>query len=252
MDEDDKKVSRSPQFPFITLEKAVIRVKEFEVAYGQNAGRPLNVVKTWGYTEKASGGIQTIAALASYGLLLDEGSGDTRKLRLSPLAVTILKDKRAGAAEAALKQAAIKPKVLAELWAEWGTNRPPDHECLSILHIDKKFREDGAERLLKIYDSTVRYANLVSSAKNADNSDVGDDAEEEVLDKGDTPPPPPLVEKSGKVPLMSGERVVFAHELRPNQSFKIVVTGEVDAALLKALEGFAKFQASMLPEIKTT
>ncbi len=48
--------------------------------------------------------------------------------------------------------------------------------------------------------------------------------------------------------VLSGERVVFAHELRPNQSFKIIVSGEVDAALLKAVEGFAKFQAAMLPD----
>src|SRR5207244_4315932 len=113
MEEADKKVARSPQFPFISLERCVARAKEFEAVYGQNSGRPVNVVKAWGYTEKGSGGIQTIAALAAFGLLDDEGSGDTRKLRLSPLAITILKDKRPGAAESALKQAAIKPKVLA-------------------------------------------------------------------------------------------------------------------------------------------
>lgn len=251
MEDDDNKVARSPQFPFISLEKAVARAKEFEAAFGQNSGRPASVAKTWGYSEKASGGIQTMAALYAYGLLNDEGSGASRKLRLSQLALTILKDKRPSNAEKALQQAALKPRVLNELWSEWGTSRPPDHECLSILHLDKKFREDAAERLLKIYDSTIRYAGLASSTPNADNPDINGEVSGEVFEEPEKvlpPPPPPPANSPGKVPLMSGERVVFAHELRPNQGFRIVVTGDVDAAMLKALEGFAKFQASLLPE----
>ena len=250
MDDDEKTRARSPQFPFIPLEKCIVRLREFEAVYGQNAGRPSNVVKTWGYTEKGSGGIQTVAALSGFGLLDDEGSGDSRKLRLSSLAITILKDKRTGAAENAIKAAALKPKVMAELWKEWGANRPPDHECISILHIDKKFREDAAERLLKIYDATIRFAGLADSDKKIDNAELNTELEAEVeepLEAHTQKVASAASDRLGKVPLMTGERVVFAHELRPNQSFKIVVTGDVDAALLKALEGFAKFQASMLP-----
>ncbi len=77
--EDGAKKARSPQFPFIPLEKAISRAREFEAVYGQNAGRPTNVVKTWQYTEKSSGGIQTVAALAAFGLLQDEGGGEQGK-----------------------------------------------------------------------------------------------------------------------------------------------------------------------------
>ena len=45
---------------------------------------------------------------------------------------------------------------------------------------------------------------------------------------------------------MDNERVVFAHEIRPNQSFRIVVSGEVDAAMVKALKAFAEFQSTLL------
>ena len=163
--------------------------------------------------------------------------------------MTILKDKRTGAAEAALKTAALKPKVINELWSEWGANRPPDHECISILHLDKKFAEDAAGRLLKIYDSTIRYANLASSDKKEDNGTVGGEENTELDgDDGNNPPPPsqkPPV-KLGKVPLMENERIVFAHELRPNQSFRIVVTGDVDSAMVDALEAFASFQKKLV------
>ena len=45
---------------------------------------------------------------------------------------------------------------------------------------------------------------------------------------------------------MDNERVVFAHELRPNQSFRIVVAGEVDAAMVNALKAFAELQATLV------
>ena len=247
-DTDKGSVARSQQFPFIALEKAVARAKELDAVYGQNAGRSLNIVKTWGYTEKASGGSQTIAALAAFGLLDDEGIGEGRKLRLSQLATTILKDKRSGHSETALKQAALKPKVLAELWSEWGANRPPEAECLSILHLDKKFREDAAGRLLKIYDATIRYAGLVDSDKKTDNGEIGDEVKSEVLGSGvkHSPPPPAPGQHTGKVHLMSNERVVFSHELRPNQSFRIVVAGDVDEAMVKALKAYADFQSQLV------
>lgn len=49
---------------------------------------------------------------------------------------------------------------------------------------------------------------------------------------------------------MENERVVFAHELRPNQSFRIVVAGDVDAAMLKALKAYAEFQSHLLTPLK--
>ncbi|MBL8512655.1 MAG: hypothetical protein JNJ55_01585 [Betaproteobacteria bacterium] len=116
---------------------------------------------------------------------------------------------------------------------------------MSILHLDKKFREDAAERLLAIYDATIRYSGLANSVRNSDNTDLDYEEKDEVLDSADgaapKPPPKPRTNEE-KVSLMSGERVVFAHELRPNQGFRILVTGEVDAAMVKALEAFAAFQ----------
>lgn len=254
---DDKaKKFRSPQFPFIPLEKAVARAREFESAYHQNPARASSAVKTWSYAEKSSGGIQTIAALVAYGLMEDEGSLDNRRLKLTPLAMTILKDARAGAAAAALKVAALKPKVLSELWGAWGGTRPPDHDCISTLVLDMKFSDEAAARLLSVYDSTILFANLGESDKLADN---GGAAEEptggEQRDKAPpadkqlphNPPPPP---QTGKVTLMENERVVFAHELAPNHSFRIVVAGEVDADMVEVMKQFAEFQGKIVGKKK--
>lgn len=255
--EDKTKQTRSPPFPFIPLARAVARAKEFEAAYGSHPGRVGLAVKTWGYAEKSSGGNQTIGALVSFGLMQDEGSNEARKLRLTPLAMTILKDKRPGAAEAAIKTAALKPKIIAELWKEWGANRPPDPECISTLYLDKRFTEDAAVRLLRIYDDTIRYAGLEGTDSIADNGedgrDVGEEVEEDSGDTGDsskrTPLKPPA---AGKVPLMENERVVFAHEIRPNQALRILVTGPVDADMVKALKAFAQFQEMLVNDASVT
>lgn len=45
---------------------------------------------------------------------------------------------------------------------------------------------------------------------------------------------------------MANERGVFAHELRPNQGFRIVVTGEVDSAMVQAMAAFATFQKALV------
>src|SRR5689334_2255157 len=91
-DADKEKKHRSPAYPFIPLQKAVERAATL---YERNKrhSTPLAVAAgLWGYKEKSSGGLQTVSALKQFGLLLDEGSGDKRHVRLTELAFRILLD----------------------------------------------------------------------------------------------------------------------------------------------------------------
>ena len=98
---EKRKRTRSPAFPFINLETALRHAKEF---YGeqQHHAAPVKVaVKLWSYGEKSSGGLQTTAALVSFGLLSDVGMGFHRRVSLTPLAQKIIlnpdaNDKRTG------------------------------------------------------------------------------------------------------------------------------------------------------------
>lgn len=249
MEEIEKK-SRSPQFPFIPLEKAIQRASEFEAVYQHHPARAINAVKAWKYSEKSSGGLQTIAALSSFGLLIDEGSGEARRLKLTPLALTILKDRRPGAKEKAIKEAVLNSKVLAEFWNEWGNNRPPDYECISTLHLDRKFTEDAAERFLRVYDDTIRYAQFAFSDKKSDNIGHEKELENEIIEDLDHDSQIGLNDsqapiKQEKVSLMSNERVMFSHML-DGQSLRILVSGEVDAKMVNALQKFAKFAKELI------
>jgi hypothetical protein len=50
----------------------------------------------------------------------------------------------------------------------------------------------------------------------------------------------------GKVRIMDGERVVFTEEANPQQYVKLVVSGDVDEALLDALQDYVKRQKKRL------
>ena len=93
--EDDakRKRMRSPAYPYINLETAIKRAQQFYDQEQRNAA-PLRIAaKHWGYEPKSSGGQQTAAALISFGLMKDQGTGEARKLQLTDNALRILLDK---------------------------------------------------------------------------------------------------------------------------------------------------------------
>jgi hypothetical protein len=181
---DERTRDRSPPFPFISLEKAIERAKQFEAQYKKSAGRISNVLTLWDFGLKSSGGSQTVAALKAFGLVETEGSAGDRKIKLTDLAQRILKDERPGKRDEGIKEAALKPKSLAEHWDIWGTDRPPDAECLSELTLERGYTEDAAVRFLRVYDDTVKYAKLGASDKIIDDEASEQPRKKEVVGSG--------------------------------------------------------------------
>lgn len=159
---------RSPPFPFIPLEKAIERAREFEAQYKKASGRIANILPVWGYTPKSSGGMQTIGALKAYGLLEDDPSGTERKLKLTDLALRILKDERPGKRQEAIEEAALKPKLFSDYWVRWSAGRPPDVECISELTLERGFTEDAARRFIQVYDDTLHFSGRETADKVSD------------------------------------------------------------------------------------
>ncbi|MFQ5954863.1 MAG: hypothetical protein ACE5JZ_07360 [Kiloniellales bacterium] len=173
------KRERSPSFPYIPLEKAIERVRAMEQQHKQFEAVPAVVAKTWGITPKSSTFLQTIAALKAFGLTDDHGVGKNRKLRVSDLARRILHDTRPGAREAALKEAASKPKLLRDYAVAWRTGRPSDEHCISELTLERGFTQEAATNFVRVFDDTFRFANLGSSDSIADNTMGGAGTEPE-------------------------------------------------------------------------
>ena len=57
---DKKKRTRSPAYPFINLETALRRAKEFYEEQQQHAAPVKVAAKLWGYEERSSGGYRQL------------------------------------------------------------------------------------------------------------------------------------------------------------------------------------------------
>lgn len=166
--ESEKKTKdRSPAYPFISLKAAVDRARQFHKEERRSAA-PISVaVKHWGYKEKSSGGIQTIAALKYFGLLQDTGTGKNRKVALSEPGLKIVMDERTVSPERdlLLKKAALMPKMYARLWNEWGTAMPSEETVRHHLRVELKFIDSTVDSFIRGYKDTIAFAKLTQSDK---------------------------------------------------------------------------------------
>lgn len=153
------------RFPFISLAKALERAEQLYNADGK--GRPLAVptaFAAWGYSDKSSGGHQTVAALKMYGLLTDSGANEDRRVSLTQDALHYFADERDEERLKAIQRFALKPKLISALWEEWGAAPPSDNVARSHLKIDRKLNDQSARSLLSIYKDNLAFANLSGSA----------------------------------------------------------------------------------------
>ena len=102
---------RSRAYPVIDLAAAMERA---QALHGQERFQsiPVEIVlKHWNYEKSSSKGMRVLAALIQYGLLDVEGTGSTRKVRLSELARVAMNHPEPAQRKAALREAALKPTL---------------------------------------------------------------------------------------------------------------------------------------------
>jgi hypothetical protein len=233
------KKERSPSFPFIGLTKALERTRAVFANARRHEVRIGDLASSWGIGAKSSGTAQTLAALLAYGLLEDQGAGEGRKFKVTDLAFKALEDQRPGAREAALAEAALKPKLIAEYVEKWKDGRPADGICISELRIDRSFTEDGAKLFLKVFDDTAGFTKGAQPDKQVDitkpsggqnDVEIGDippDSGKSGASK--LPPKPPFNSgrPSTKVALMESERELTTGLLAKGSSFRLIVSGAI-------------------------
>ncbi len=217
LDDGKAKKDRSPSYPFISLKKAVERAQALYDSHRKEVTRLSVLASTWTYSPSSSGLQQTVAAMKQYGLLEDSGTGSDRKVQISDLARRILSDLRPGVKEQAIKEAAKRPRLIAEYLGSWLPDRPSDAHCVSELVFDRGFNEPAAKGFLRVFDETVAFAGLREDEKGSDvdpASDPVDSGGEEAGSDGNASGgwkplvPPPAVRNAGAVPLSERLQVV--------------------------------------------
>ncbi len=149
---ESRKKDRSPNFPFITLEQALDRARQFYNKEKRSAAPFTVAAEHWRYSPASSGALQTAAALKSYGLMVDEGGGGSRKLKLTDLALRILLDTRPESIEREQykREAALSPTVAAEVYEKWPNELPSESSLNHHLILERGFSPPTAMKVSKI------------------------------------------------------------------------------------------------------
>ena len=154
--------TRSPSYPYLDLPTALEKAAVLWRAEGRHAVAVNLAMQHWGYKEESSTGFSCIAALKKFGLVDHEGMGESRQVRLSNLALTILLDNDPGSAARrdALRNAALGPRIHAELWERYGAELPSDQSLRRFLVLERSFNEAAVDELLEEYRATMAFAGL--------------------------------------------------------------------------------------------
>jgi len=247
---------KSPPFPSIPLQKAVERAAQLYASERDHFVPVSSAARAWNMSPTSSAPIQTVGALKQYGLITDEGTGATRKVRLTHDALRIVLDKVPNSADRlrALERCFLAPKAFSELWQQYGKNLPSDQTVLNYLTLERKltglapFSELGAIELLSNYLSTMAFVapqgvqadDQSSDSVNIEDSPIASEAEVGKASAIRTASVPDTI------PTAQTERVVFIEEGAPGQHIKLIASGIIDEFMLDALENYIQRQKRRL------
>lgn len=151
--------ARSPNYPQISLPKAVDLVaKLYEAAHTHKASATA-VVGALGYGGLNGKSLGVISALKKYGLL--ESVGDS-EFKVSKDALTILVDPKTSEERAkAIVRAAFRPSLFAELRQEYGDNPPKSDEYLRAFLLKRGFVQSVVDVPIRTYRDTMAFVQQV-------------------------------------------------------------------------------------------
>lgn len=152
---------RSPSYPGINLEAAIERARQIWEKENKHPVAVPVLLKHWGYESPTGPGSIFAAALRKYGLLEYEGSGPNRRAHLTDLAIRILRSPHEHERQSAIKDAALNPAIIRELWEKYkDTALPTDATLAWDLEQEKHFTTSGAAEFIPVLRDTIAFAQL--------------------------------------------------------------------------------------------
>ncbi len=242
-----KRAGRSPSYPVIDIQTALKRAQEL-YDQAQHHYSPVDIVaKHWGYNPGSGLAASTIAALIRYGFLVAEGAAKERKVRLTDFSLDIIRDKRRASAERdrRIMEAALRPKIHAEIYEMYGYDLVSDADLLYELERNKNFTPSGAKEFISQYKRTLEFIKGLGveetfSGEGADEQPVSALPTEHQTDEtgGDIPSPP----KGGnvqtiKIPMLEGVWPTLTAQFPMNKEdwdYMIKVLTTMEPKLVKA------------------
>jgi hypothetical protein len=155
-----KPAGRGISYPFLSLVDSVDRAQKFYDIERKNAAPVSSAVKHWGYSEKSSGGKQTIAALQYFGLMQYLGTGEHRQVKLTERAFAIIHNSPESEERyQALRDAVASPKLYAELISKFSPSELPSDETLRFFLLrTKDVSPNSIDTLIKNFRASLSFA----------------------------------------------------------------------------------------------
>lgn len=164
------KKQRSQPYPYLSLEEAIDKAQiAFDHDHDSLFSVP-TVFSHWGQKSNTGPGITILSALKQFGLFEDMGSGENRKLKLSDLALRIIRDKRPQSPERqdAIREAALKPTLFKTLWERYAGNLPSEAELKHIMKMEYGIIDTSVDRAYKTFVKTIDFSRMAEHNKTQD------------------------------------------------------------------------------------
>ena len=170
----------SGRFPFINLQKALERAQQ--LFDNDRGGKGLKIpvaFAAWGYSDKSSGGFQTVGAVKQYGLVEDEGANDDRLVKLTADArhyfLTEIEEDR----KRLRAKFAANPPLMRHLLDEWQRGTTNDAVARSYLKTVIGLNEQSARSALGIYKDNLPFLHEADSGKGFEGTDASNQKPDE-------------------------------------------------------------------------
>lgn len=163
------------RFPFINLTKSLERARA--IYENDKGGKGLKMpvaFAAWGYSDKSSGGFQTVAALKSYGLLEDEGANDDRAVKLTSDAREYFQTEIEEDHNRLQAKFAGRPPLMAHLLDNWEGGTVADPVARTYLKTGIGLNEQSARSALGVYKDNLSFIRGKGSTKDVDALEEGD------------------------------------------------------------------------------
>jgi hypothetical protein len=253
--ETDMTRIRSPGYPSIPLEDAIVYAGKLWTNVRQNTIDREAAVKDIGYSGLTGQSAKMLSNLGHYGLIEKAGKGG---VRVTDLAVSILHPNDPIEKREALTRAAYTPELYAELKNQYPDGYVSENALRNYL-MRTGFSGVAVGPAIRSYLETyafLRQENAIEShgVTSQPDSSSGNraDADAGTQVPAIRPDQPVFAEAPSQgVRVMSGERVVFVDESGPDQYLKLIAAGPLDESLLEALEDYVRRQKKRLGKVIT-
>ncbi len=152
-----KKRERSTSYPGLTLENAIVAVRQLKVGLGKGPYSREAIAKALGHSKLTGPAARKVAALGHYGLLQKDGSA----YNLSDITLDILNPISENQKNVALIGAALKPRLFEKLFEQYKGQSLPT--MLYSILIREGVSEVATKEVVSIFTTTFEFVGLLKN-----------------------------------------------------------------------------------------